>query len=217
MQDKSIEGVQLECQGRGNERCFVICAPEQKLQEKTNNFFRVNDLPEQKFDIVYKTLNEIKATTHAVNSLRKLIDAGFFNYHEGILLYKDMRFFGCEAHIFYLLEQEIAKLQDGEQVLFDVCFEYGKLLQKTYGFTSFQKFIPDFFPALGFGDVFVLDHTAPRIAAVYYPWTAYSEQSKYIIFRGIMSGFISNSIGKHIEFTNQKITIRTDLTLTISP
>ncbi|MEM0493589.1 MAG: hypothetical protein QXS02_06535 [Candidatus Thermoplasmatota archaeon] len=217
MQDKTIEGIQIKCQGRGDEQCSVICAPDEKLQKEKNNFFHERELPEQKFDIKYKALNEIREVTHSVNSLQKLINSGFFSYHEGILSYKGMRFFGCESHILYILEQEISKLPDGEQILFDACFEYGKLLRETYGGRDFQKFIPDFFPALGFGDVFVFDPNIPSIAAIYYPWTMFSEKSNYIIFRGIMSGLVSNSVGKNIKFNNWKITVRSYLTLTINP
>jgi len=215
MQDKSIECVQLECQGRGNERCFVICAPEEKLQEKTNKIIRIRDLPEHKFDNTYKKLNEIRKTTYVVNSLKKLIDAGFFTIHEGILSYKDMRFFGCEAHIFYLLEQEITKLQGGEKVLFDACAEFGKILRETYGGSNFQKFIPDFFSALGFGDILIVDSDKLCIMLTYYPWTVLSKQSKFIVLRGILSGIVSSSLGKTIEFNEYNIDVKNFLTLTI--
>ena len=105
MQDKSIEGTQLECQGRGNEHCSIICAPEEKIQKKVNNFFSEKNLPEQKFNNIYKTLNEIRETTYAQNSLKDLINIGFFKYRKGILSYKNMRFFGCESHILYLLDR----------------------------------------------------------------------------------------------------------------
>jgi hypothetical protein len=114
------------------------------------------------------------------------------------------------------LEQEIANLKDGERVLFDICFEYGKLLRETYGGKDYEKFISDFFPALGFGDITVLDPNRPSIAAIYYPWTVFSEKSKYIIFRGVMSGIVSSSLGKKIEFKEFDIDVRDYLTLTIS-
>jgi hypothetical protein len=216
MQDKSIEGSQLECQGRGDQRCFVMCAPEQKLQEKTKNFFCEKNLPEHKFNDVYRTMNDIRTTTYSRNSMRDLIDTGFFEYTEGNFFYKKIRFFGCESHILYLLEQEIAKLENGEQILFDACFEYGKTLRETYGETDYQKFISDFFPALGFGDMAVLDADKLSIAAIYYPWTVFSETSKYVILRGMMSGFVSSSLGQEIEFKNFNIDIGNYLTLTIT-
>jgi hypothetical protein len=216
MQDKSLEGTQLECEGRGNDRCLVMCAPLKKIEEKTKNYFCEKNLPEQKFDEVYKTMNEIRATNYAQNSLRKLLDTGFFEYKKGILSYKKIRFFHCESHILYLLEQEISKLKNGEKTLFDTCFEYGKFVRETYGETDYHKFITDYFPALGFGDIAVMESNKLSVAAIYYPWTVFSEKSKYIIFRGIMSGLVSSALNKKIEFKKFDVTIRDYLTLTIT-
>jgi len=216
MQDKSLEGVQLKCQGRGDDECFVICAPEKSIEEKTEIFFRETDLSELKFDIMYKAMNEIRETTYAKNSLKDLIDAGFFYFHGGILSYKNNRFFHCDTHVLFLLEQEIAKLPGGEQILFDASFEYGKLLRKTYGENDYQKFIPDFFSALGFGDILVVDSENLRIVTMFYPWTIFSKQTKYIIYRGIMSGIVSDATGKDIKFNNFNEDISQYLTLTIT-
>jgi len=216
MQDKSIEGVQIECQGSGGKRCVVMCAPEQKLNESTSSFFRERDLPEYKFDKVYSTMNEVRQTKYCSNSLKKLLDLGFFEYNEGIFSYKKNRFFGCESHIIYLLEKEITKLENGEQILFDACFEYGKILKEIYGGEDYQRFIMDFFPALGFGDILVIDGNERSIVAMYYPWTIFSETSKYIIFRGIMSGIVSSSLGEKVEFNKFDINLRNYLTVTIA-
>lgn len=215
LSDKTIEGKQIECQGRGNRRCTIICAPKEKLKEKTNDFYIETKLFEKKFDSTYKKLNEIRQTTYSKNSLKDLIDSKFFRYQEGILSYKNIRFFACDSHIIYLLEKEIEKLENGEQFLFDICFEYGKFVRETYGGKDYKKFISDYYPALGFGDIIVFDSKNPKIASIFYPWTSYSEKSRYIIFRGIMSGIVSDSIGRRIEFRNFDVSISDYLTLTI--
>jgi hypothetical protein len=216
MQNNSIEGVQLECQGRGNQRCCVICAPDNEIREKTKNFFKENNLIELKPDSGYKILNEIRKTTYVKNSLKDLLDAGFFTYKKGILSYKDHRFFHCESHILYLLEEEITKLEKGEKILFESCVEYGKLIGESYGKTEYKTFIPDFFSALGFGDILFTNSDKLKISFMYYPWTIYSEKSKYIILRGIMSGIISHLSGKTIRFTKVDFNIGEFLTITIS-
>jgi hypothetical protein len=215
MQNSSIEGVQLECQGRGNQRCFVICAPDNEIQEKTKKFFRERNLIELKSDNTYKTMNEIRKTTYVKNSLKDLLNAGFFSYNRGILSYKNNRFFHCESHIIYLLEQEIIKLEDGEKNLFDACFEYGILLAEAYGEKEFKKFIPDFFSALGFGDICIVDSDRLCIHLMYFPWTVFSKESRYIILRGIMSGIVSSLSGKNIRFNNVNVDIKKFLTVTI--
>jgi hypothetical protein len=217
MQDKEIEGIQLECQGKNNDKCVVICEPSCMIQGRSNEIFYEKNLPDYKFDDDYKIMNEIRQTTYSHNSLKNLIDAGFFNYEQGILSYKNNRFFGCESHILYLLEGEISKLVNGEQTLFDICFDYGKKLRETCGENEYQRFISDFFPALGFGDLTVTDPEKITISAIYYPWTIYSEKSKYIIFRGVLSGFISSALEKEIKLNNFDIDINNYLTLTINP
>jgi hypothetical protein len=213
MQNKSFEGVQLECQGRGNEECCVICGPEQKISSKI--IFKERNLPDQIFDETYKKMNEIQETIYAHNSLKDLLDAGFFDYRHGILTYKKIRFFHCESHILYLIEQEISKLKDGEKTLFDACFEYGKFVVQNHGENDYQKFISDYYPALGFGDIAVIDPEKLRIAAIYFPWTRYSEGARYIIFRGIMSGIISGSLDKEVKFERFSTTMN-PYTLVIS-
>jgi len=216
VQDKTIEGMQMECQGRGSTQCLVKCWPEKKFIEKNENFFREVNLPEHKFDSMYKSLNKIQPTKYTKMSMKKLLDAKFFNYKEGSFFYKKNRFFGCEAHILYILEQEISNLENGEQLLFDVCYEYGKNLQKLSETTDYKKFIMDFFSGIGFGENIFVDHDPPKVVTIFYPWTVYSGQAKYIIFRGIISGFVSQSTGKDIRFRNFKISIRDSLTLTIT-
>lgn len=216
LQDKNIDGVQVKCQGRGDEKCFVVCGPEDVLKEYTDKFYREPDLPEHHFDELYHTMNEIRPTNYSQNSLKSLLDVGFFDYKEGTLSYKDIRFFHCESHILYFIEQEISKLEDGEQTLFDVCVEYGKYVRQIYGESDYVSFISDYYPALGFGDITVLDPNKPVIAAMYYPWTVYSETAKYIIFRGIMSGIVSDAENRKVEFNNYEIDISSYLTLTIT-
>ena len=215
LSDKTIEGTQLECQGRGNDRCHIICAPEKKLKEKNNEFFTEISLPETKIDDVYKKLNEVRRTTYSNNSLKDLINANFFQYKGGVLSYKKDRFFASDSHLLYILENEIVKLEDGEQFLFDICFEYGKFVREAYGEKNYKKFISDYYPALGFGDINIFDPDNLKVGSLYYPWTIFSEKSRYIIFRGIMSGFISDSIGKRVEFRNFDLKISNYLTLTI--
>ena len=214
--DNSIEGVQLECQGRGNERCLIICAPIEIIKERTNFYFSELELQKNKIEKTYKNLNEIRNANYSTNSLKDLINANFFQYNKGVLSYKNMRFFTCDSHLLYILENEILKLDNGEKILFNACFDYGKFLRNTYGNKDYKKFLTNYFAALGFGDIIVLDSNNLKITSIFYPWTIFSEKSKFIIFRGIMSGFVSDCLDKRIEFKNFEINIGNYLTLTIT-
>ena len=212
--DKTIEGIQIECQGRGDDSCLIFCGPENIIAEKTKDFFCEKNLPEQKFEEIYESLNKIRPAEYSNTSLQDLLRIGFFEYKQGMITYNNNRFFPVESHILYFLEKEISKLKNGEEILFNTCFEYGKKLREIYGYEDYKKFIPDFFPALGFGDITFLDSNT--IAAIYYPWTIFSEESKYIIFRGIVSGFVSDALKQKIEFKNYTTNIEDFLTLTIT-
>jgi len=216
LEDKTIEGVQLKCQGRDDNECSFICGPEKNIQEKTSKYISEQNINDLKYDEFYKKMNEIRPTKNSLNSLKNLIDIGFFHYKGGLLTYKNIRFFPVESNIFYFIEDEILKLENGEAVLFKISMDYGRRLRQEYGKKDWEKFISDYFPALGFGDIVVLDSTKPKIASIYYPWTIYSKNSKYIIFRGILSGIISDSKDQMIKIKNYKTEVQDYLTLTFS-
>lgn len=217
MQDKIIEGIQLQCQGRGSHRCKVICGQIEEISRLSNKFYVENDLIDLKCDVTYKSLNEIRKTNYCKNSLKDLLNAGFFRFKNGILSYKDNRFFHTDTHLLYILDQMIAKMPEGEDKLFQSAFEYGKKLYSSYGGRNYQEFITDFFSALGFGDVFITNYSNTfKISFIYYPWTVLSKDSKYICLRGLISGILSSGTGKNIKLMKSQITVSNYLTVTIS-
>ncbi|MEF8880104.1 MAG: hypothetical protein V5A64_06930 [Candidatus Thermoplasmatota archaeon] len=216
MQDKSIEAIQLECEGRENDKCNILCESSDKLIEKIDErFYKELELPEKRLNESYKAMNEIRPSSYSNNSMKDLINSNFFRYEGGSFFYNGNRFFGCESHILYLLEKEISKLEEGEKIIFETCFEYGKTLRRTYSDTDYSGFLTDFFPAIGFGDITVLSQKEPTVASIYYPWTRFSEESNFIIFRGILSGFVSDATGEKVIFDTYETDINNYLTLTI--
>ena len=78
-------------------------------------------------------------------------------------------------------------------------FDFGKNLAKNVGNEQYKKFIMDYLPSLGYGDVLVSsDNEAYKIIASYFPWTEYFTDLKFTLFGGICSGMLS-------EFTDKKI------------
>ncbi len=154
-QDPTIEAVQPKCQGRGDKECEVIAAPYDTLVEMGYKPMRckIDNMEIPKVDETYMEMNKIRKTKWARNSLRSLIDSGFFEYHHGQVTYKGERFFLCEASFMYILERELAKVKNGLRILWDVSFDFGKRLAEVSGKQDPCKFIMDFFPALGFGDM----------------------------------------------------------------
>ena len=209
--DPTVEGVQTKCQGRGDEKCELICAPAKVLKEKHIKFFRETDLEKLEIDSKYMEINKIRPTQFARYSLKDLIDSGFFKYSKGSVHYKDERHFLCEASLMYILEKELKKLKGAGKILFDVSFDYGKSLaekrkQETNNTDYFsgtaEGFITNYMSALGWGDVLVMKKSGKyTVISNYFPWTKWAKNIKFIMFRGIISGLLSG-------FLNKKITLK---------
>ena len=62
------------------------------------------------------------------------------------------------------------------------------------------KFITDFFPALGFGDVLAVTKKGEyEIIVNYFPWLGMYKDIGFTMFRGMLSGVISGFTGKKVE------------------
>lgn len=198
--DKTIEGVQTKCEGRGDGYCEMICAPSVYLKEQKLNFLKETNLIKQPQDYIYKQMNSIQKTAFAKNSLKALVDSGFFTYKGAVLKFKEERHFYCESHILYIIEKELEELKGGKDCLFNASFRYGKNFAQKLNESNFSKFIMDYLPALGYGDILIKKEAGKYIVLVnYFPWTKLSSNSKYVIFRGMLSGMLSGFLGKEIN------------------
>lgn len=100
-------------------------------------------------------------------------------------------------------------------MLFDAAFQEGEKISKAYGGKDWNKFITDFFSAIGFGDIAILDAKNPKIGLIYYPWTKLLTDSKHTIIRGLLSGIISECIGQKINLELLNTDARDFLTITL--
>ncbi|MBU5678650.1 MAG: hypothetical protein KQA36_02025, partial [Candidatus Aenigmarchaeota archaeon] len=199
-QDPSIEAIQIKCQGRGDKECEVIAAPYKTLVRMGYKPIRCKKLEKGKLTPEYKIFNEIRPTSWARNSLKSLIDAGFFDYKHGQVTYRGERFFLCEASFMYILEKELKKIKNGLKILWDCSFDFGKRLAEISGKQEPCKFIMDFFPALGFGDILALKKKGRyEIFVKYFPWLEWYKDIDFTMFRGMLSGVISGFTGEKVE------------------
>ena len=194
--DPTMEGTQIKCQGRNDERCEVICAPVNELKKTVTSIFVETNVPTYPFDNEYEIKNQIRETTYSKNSLKTLLDGKFFEYRGGILSYKGRRMFLDDSYVSFILEDEICELPGGTDILFEAAFEEGKEIAEAYGKSDWGKFITDYLSALGFGDIAVLDTKNPKIGLIYYPWTKLNLNFKYILLTGFLSGIITQCTGK---------------------
>jgi len=209
IQDKNIEAIQTKCQGKGSEECEVIAAPYETLVKMNYKPIKCSDLEKIQFGKDYEGFNKIMPTNWAKLSSRNLIDSGFFKYSHGQITYNDERFFITEASFMYILERELKKVESGLKILWNVSFGFGKKLAEKSGKQDPCKFIMDFFPALGFGDILAVTKKGEyEIIVNYFPWLDMYKEIDFVMFRGMLSGVISGFTGKTVELNK----IEKDLT-----
>lgn len=201
LDDVTIEGVQPECQGKGNKKCRVISAPVKFLRKEGYKPFREIKLKGLEMENDYKNFNNVRDIEYSNNSLKNLIDFGFFKFRRGILSYNNDRYFIVESSFPYIIETEFEKLKNGEKLLFNLSFEYGKRLTKEAGKEEPCKFLMDFMPALGWGDILAREENRKyNVYIKYFPWTKWYSSVKFVIFSGIISGIFSGFLKRNIIF-----------------
>ncbi|MEM5828766.1 MAG: hypothetical protein QW480_00780 [Candidatus Aenigmatarchaeota archaeon] len=189
LQDLEIEAVQPKCEGRGDNSCVVLAAPYQTLREMGYKPLKFTSIEKIQLDYSkYNTINKIRTVTWAKNSLKNMIDAGLLKYEHGIIKYFDERFFLCGVELIYILEKELKKIKNGLKILWDCSFDFGKRLAEISGKQEPCKFIMDFFPALGFGDILALKKKGRyEIFVKYFPWLEWYKDIDFTMFRGMLS------------------------------
>jgi len=215
--DKSVEGVQTKCQGRGDPECEVIYAPSQVLKQKGLKFHIARDMDEFKIEETYLAINREREMQFSKNSLKSFIDSGFFKYDHGTIDYKNERFFICEASIMYFLEKRIKKIKGADKALFDISFDWGEHIAKAETNDNGavpslnmrpEQFISELMSALGWGDVSVIVKSGKySVISNYFPWTPFADDIKYTMFKGILSGMLSGFLKRKIVLSK----IRTDV------
>jgi hypothetical protein len=204
--DPGAEGVQTRCQGKGDKKCEVMCAPSGELKKLGLSFFRATETKDLGFDPAYGRINQIRGAKYAKNSLKDSIDSGFFRYTHGMITYKDQRLFLCEASFLYILEKELGK--KGSKKLFDLAFSWGRKLASSEKKQGPENFMMDFLPALGWGDMLVRKTgSGYEVLADLFPWTKWYKDIDYSIFRGLVSGMISGFTGKKTELKRFELSL----------
>ncbi|MEM5812827.1 MAG: hypothetical protein QXU71_00490 [Candidatus Aenigmatarchaeota archaeon] len=201
LQDLEIEAVQPKCEGRGDNSCVVLAAPYQTLREMGYKPLKFTSIEKIQLDYSkYNTINKIRTVTWAKNSLKNMIDAGLLKYEHGIIKYFDERFFLCGVELIYILEKELKKIKNGLKILWDCSFDFGKRLAEISGKQEPCKFIMDFFPALGFGDILASRKEGRyEIFVKYFPWLEWYKDIDFTMFRGMLSGVISGFTEKNVK------------------
>jgi len=169
MQDKTMEGRQTHCIGRGDKKCVIITGPPDKIQATTTftNFKEIELNPE------YEKLNSPQPAPHA-KSLDELIKHQIFQIKNNKITYEGHRYLDVDIAYPYTLEQLL-----DEQTLYQVARKtYAKIGEKIP-----EEFIPQYLGAQGWGDITLVDE---QIEIKHYPYLQIS--TTYPLIRGILAG-----------------------------
>jgi len=213
-EDTNIEAIQTKCQGRGDSECYLIVSSNEQLEKNGTKPLTCPDIEknllekDSNYGNEYELMNKLHTLKWGKNSFKNLWDSRFFSFGGGKIEYKKERFFVCEASFLYILENEIAKTLPSNKksmdILWNTSVECGEHLGKlSIDVKDGCKFITDFFPALGFGDIMANKQNGKyQVIINYFPWLPLAKSINFISIRGMFSGVLSAFENKKIQLRN---------------
>ncbi len=189
--DEFIEGVQDFCEGRGDDRCKIVCAPN-------IGDFSITELPLFEYTDLYRTVNSFEKKLDTF-SLDKYLDHYYCTYKGGHLLIRDERFVPFDCSLVYMYEHEINKKfgDEGIYLIRDTAFkEYKKLAnillsiynQNKFSISDAFDYINKFLGAFGFGQLREYLGTK-EFYVIKFPF--FELKTKFPTYEGIISGLLS--------------------------
>ena len=180
----------------------VTSAPKKYLESNYGNVLSETDLDNLLEDFNdYVRFNQ-QVQTSCTKSFQTYLDFDVFEYEQGIVHFKDKRFFLFEVSGTYLLELELKKSKNQKylDILYGAAVETGKQIFSQFGKTPKDVF--DILSALGWGEVlpFLSSEKEMKIVVNHFPWTKWYKDIDFLIMRGFLSGAVSELSGKKIVF-----------------
>lgn len=190
-----IHAVQDRCVGRDDKKCHVICSEINKLPvDPVSTFSDFNSKPLSR---KYETVNEPRELEHTKRSLEELTEEGMLEYRENLLYHKDRRQVPMEISMPYFIDREAEEKEGAPLILFDVSYKIGKDLGEGEDLSYTTKYLG----ALGWGDINPVED-GEKIEINHFPWTIYSKNTDFNIFRGLISGMVSAIKDEEVRYNN---------------
>jgi len=200
--EKRVEATQIECQGRGNEKCTVVIGlPENILKlypsVKIYNYPTVEDY--KIGDATYKIFNRVREVSNPFS-------LSHFREKDNICF--DTRHFYVEITFLHLLEYNI-----DEKILFNIAQITGSRIAKRMKGKSPQE-VCNFLSATGFGEVNYYKLGKEEIVKIlHYPYSCCLKNSNFPYICGFLSGAFSTLFGEEIRVNVGKYEITDTLSL----
>lgn len=211
LERNDIEGVQV---GSAENKIFCEYSIPQNLGDK-NTIFIENNLSDLFPAKEYRSLNAIVPTKVSKKSFSDYLKTKIFTHVSGSISLGDETFFLFEASGMYLLEKYL-KDDAQKKILFDVSFESGKKIINHFKSKN-NLLVGEFWSALGWGEVIVLEKSNNiSVIIEHFPWTKFFKDIDFIIFRGLLSGMLSEIHSRKIFLSLNKKNILFGLSLNFS-
>jgi hypothetical protein len=197
LDDNSIDGVQVACQGRGDRRCRLVCAPAAALKERGFEALTEPDMGGLEEDNrMYEALNAVHPSSNNNLSMSALIESGIARYERGKLSFGATRMVGIEFSMYYLIDNSFSKDAKARKILYGAAYDSGREM----GLGKDPVFVQRFLSGIGFGDVEVMAAGGGfRVLFLHFPWTSFSKKCRFTILSGFVSGLLSGACGKAIS------------------
>jgi predicted hydrocarbon binding protein len=198
-----IEGVQTQCQGRGEKECLVTYAPQKFFQENKIQFIDSGKYDKVLVSPEYANWNKVQSTKYSKDSFQNLLNSKFFSYNQGVIEKDSQRYFIFETSGIYILETELKLVSGFDEVLLQVSTKQGETLWEIGAKNS--KGLSDLLTAFGWGDIFIVKKSEKYLVNIdFYPWTPLFDKTNFTIIQGILQGALSKIEGRKVEFKNKK-------------
>lgn len=201
IEDSTVEGIQLECQGRGDKICRLVCAPIAELKEIGNIGTDIVSEPDisglEEGYSKYEFMNRVYPSANKNSSLKTLIETGTFRYDRGKLFFGSERMVGIEFSTYYMIDNGFSKDKLTRKILYDTAFEAGKEI----GSGKDPLFVQRFLSSLGFGDAqVIMEKGRFKVRLFHFPWSSMANGCDFTILSGFTSGLLSGASKKTQEF-----------------
>jgi len=200
MNDHTVEGVQTACQGRGDAHCEVVCAPSAELKREGHKVYHERRVTHLALDERYRDFNRPRKLEYAETSAQDMINLGVFRYEGGVLSLGDERHFVCGASLVYMLEEEFASDREVGRVLRETAYEQGRRIGTAAGRRDYRRFVPEYLASCGWGDTLVSESARLKLRVNFFPWTKWTDDATFTIFKGLVEGMLSELRQKRTKF-----------------
>ncbi|MBN3037016.1 MAG: hypothetical protein JW834_01080 [Candidatus Diapherotrites archaeon] len=192
-EDPTIEGVQYECQGRGDPVCMSVYAPAKELSKRFKSFHTSKEKPKPVPKAYQKMNASLSIPSEASANLKQMIDFNEMSYIGGVLQVDGERFFPFELSLVHIMELKVGERfgSKGINVIRSSARAAGKkIANKPHRVLKLMS-------ALGWG---IPQETGKGVYFHGFPWSEYFN-GRSVFFEGFLEGALSKKLSFKYDYS----------------